>query len=153
MIGSATAHAISRPGSAPRGFSLIEFLAVLAMMAIVAGIVTVSVRPLMAKGKQNAARAEVGNIAQALEAYFGITGEYPTNDEGLAVLRRKTEKISEPLLTQDPIDPWGNPYQYNAPGRQGPYEVICFGADGREGGTGGDKDIASWDLKDTGPKR
>jgi general secretion pathway protein G len=117
-------------------------------MAIVAGIVTVSVRPLMLRGKQNAARAEVGNIAQALEAYYGVYGQYPTNEQGLAVLRRKTDKLPEPLLTQDPIDPWGHAYQYNAPGRDGPYEVICFGADGREGGSGADKDIGSWDLKD-----
>jgi general secretion pathway protein G len=135
-----------------RGFSLIEFLAVLALMAIVAGIVTLSVRPLMLKGKQDAARTEVSNISNALEAYFGVYGRYPTNDEGLGVLRRKSEKISEPLLTQDPVDPWGHAYQYNAPGRNGPYEVICFGADGREGGSGADKDIVSWDLKDAGKK-
>jgi general secretion pathway protein G len=122
-------------------------------MAIVAAIVTVSVRPLMLKGKQDAARAEVGNICNALEAYYGVYGTYPTNQEGLAVLRRKTEKINEALLTQEPIDPWGHPYQYNAPGREGPYEVICFGADGREGGAGGDKDIVSWNLKDVAPKK
>ena len=47
-----------------------------------------------------------------------------------------------------PVDPWGRPYQYNQPGRDGePYEVICFGADGREGGTGGDADITSSDLR------
>jgi general secretion pathway protein G len=139
----------TRPFNArTHGFSLIEFLAVLALMAIVAGIVTMSVRPLMVKGKQDAARAEVSNICSALEAYFGVYGRYPSNDEGLAALRRKSEKLTEPLLTQDPIDPWGHAYQYNAPGRQGPYEVICFGDDGREGGTGGAKDIVSWDLKD-----
>jgi general secretion pathway protein G len=137
-----------------QGFSLIEFLAVLALMAIVAGIVTVSIRPLMLKGKQDAARAEIGNICNALEAYFGVYGQYPTNSDGLAALRRKSEKINEPLLTQDPVDPWGRPYQYNTPGRDGaPYEVICFGADGREGGTGGDKDIVSWDLKDRAAKK
>jgi general secretion pathway protein G len=136
------------------GFSLIEFLAVLALMAIVAGIVTVSIRPLMLKGKQDAARTEIGNICNALEAYFGIYGQYPSNSDGLTALRRKSEKISEPLLTQDPVDPWGRPYQYNAPGRDGaPYEVICFGADAREGGTGGDKDIVSWDLKDRAAKK
>jgi general secretion pathway protein G len=135
-----------------QGFSLIEFLAVLALMAIVAGIVTVSVRPLMVKGKQDAAKAEVSNICNALEAYFSVHGRFPGNDEGLAALRKKDERLTEPLLTQDPVDPWGRPYQYNAPGRQGPYEVICFGADGREGGSGADRDIVSWDLKDAGKK-
>ena len=132
-----------------RGFSLIEMLAVLALMAIVAGVVTMSVRPLMLKGKQNAARAEVGVIAGALESFYSVYGRYPTNEEGLDVLRRKTEKLDEPLLTQDPVDPWGHPYQYNTPGRDGPYEVICFGSDGRDGGDGADADIGSWDLKGT----
>ena len=143
----------SRRPRRQRGFSLIEFLAVLALMAIVAGIVTVSVRPLMVKGKQDAARAEVSNICNALEAYFSVHGRFPGNDEGLAALRKKDEKLTEPLLTQDPVDPWGRPYQYNAPGRQGPYEVICFGADGREGGSGADRDIVSWDLKDHAGKK
>ena len=131
----------------PRGFSLVEFTAVLALMAIVAAIVTISVRPLMVKGKQDAARAEIGNICSALESFYSVYGRYPTNEEGLGILRQKTEKLTEPLLTRAPIDPWGHPYQYNTPGRDGPYEVICFGADGRAGGEGADKDIASWDLK------
>jgi general secretion pathway protein G len=129
-------------------FSLVEFTAVLALMAIIAAIVTISVRPLMVKGKQDAARTEIGNICNALEAFHGVYGRYPTNEEGLGVLRRKTEKLTEPLLTGDPIDPWGRAYQYNTPGREGPYEVICFGADGKPGGDGGDKDIESWNLKD-----
>ena len=137
-------------GATSRGFSLIEMLAVLALMAIVAGVVALSVRPLMLKGKQDAATAEVGVIANALEGFYGVYGRYPTNEEGLDILRRKSEKLDEALLTQDPIDPWGNPYQYNTPGRDGPYEVICFGADGREGGDGGDADIGSWDLKNRG---
>ena len=137
-------------GATPRGFSLIEMLAVLALMAIVAGVVALSVRPLMLKGKQDAATTEVGVIANALEGFYGVYGRYPTNEEGLDILRRRSEKLDEALLTQDPIDPWGNPYQYNTPGRDGPYEVICFGADGREGGDGGDADIGSWDLKNRG---
>jgi general secretion pathway protein G len=131
-----------------KAFSLVEFTAVLALMAIIAAIVTISVRPLMVKGKQDAARTEIGNICNALEAFHGVYGRYPTNEEGLGILRRKTEKLTEPLLTGDPIDPWGRAYQYNTPGREGPYEVICFGADGKLGGDGGDKDIVSWNLKD-----
>src|SRR4051794_107713 len=131
-----------------RAFSLVEFTAVLALMAIIAAIVTISVRPLMVKGKQDAARTEIAHVAAALESFYSVYGRYPTNEEGLAILRRKTEKLTEPLLTGDPVDPWGRAYQYNTPGREGPYEVICFGADGKPGGEGADKDIASWNLKD-----
>ena len=136
------------------GFSLVEFTAVLALMAIVAGIVTVSLRPLMVKGKQDAVRAEIGNICSALEAYYGVYGRYPSNEEGLDALRRKTERLTEPLLSSAPVDPWGREYQYNQPGRDDlPYEVICFGADGREGGDGADLDIGSWDLKGAGDRK
>ena len=134
------------------GFSLVEFTAVLALMAIVAGIVTLGVRPLMVKGKQDAARTEISTIASALEAFYAAHGRHPTNEEGLQVLRGKSDKLTEPLLTRDPVDPWGHAYQYNAPGRDGPYDVVSFGADGRPGGEGGDSDLSSADAKPTAKK-
>ena len=141
------------PSSCRRtAFSLIEFTVVLALIGLLAGIVTISVRPMLTRGKQNAARAEIANIRQALEQFYSLYGRYPTNDEGLAMLRKPSDRTDGPLLTQDPKDPWGRQYQYNAPGRTEPYEVISFGADGREGGTAGDADIVSWDLKESAGK-
>lgn len=130
-----------------RGFSLIEFTVVLALLGLLAGIVTVNVRHHMVKGKQNAARAEIATLRDAVETYYTSTGRYPTNEEGLAALTAKSEEMPEPLLSQAPVDPWSRPYQYNQPGRSEPYEIICLGADGREGGSGADSDIVSWDLK------
>ena len=43
-----------------------------------------------------------------------------------------------------PRDPWNNEYKYAAPGQHGPYDIVSYGADGREGGEGPDKDITSW---------
>lgn len=141
--------ATETPAYCPRGFSLIEMTAVLALMAVLAGIVTVNVRHHLIKGKQNAARAEIATVCDALEAFYAAYGRYPTTDEGLGVLCRKGEKLPEPLLKQMPTDPWGHAYQYNRPGRNGePYDVVCFGADGREGGEGVDADIYSWNLKE-----
>jgi general secretion pathway protein G len=137
-----------RTRHARRAFSLIEFTVVLALIGLLAGIVTIGVRPMLTRGKQNAARAEIAHICQALEQFYSVYGRYPTNDEGLIALRKPTDKITEPLLTQDPKDPWDRPYIYSEPGRQGAYDVICLGADGREGGTGADMDIVSWDLKE-----
>lgn len=131
----------------PHGFSLIEFTAVLALMALLAGLITLNVRHVMVKGKQDAARAEIATLRDAVELFYNANGRYPTSDEGLAILTRKSETITEPLVPQVPQDPWGHPYQYNQPGRSEPYEIIAYGADGREGGEGADADIVSWNLK------
>jgi general secretion pathway protein G len=122
---------------------------VFVLIGILATLVTVNVRYFLLKAKQNAARAEISSISTALETFYSVNGRYPDNSEGLAILAQRTEKQPEPLLKQVPMDPWRHPYQYNRPGREGPYEVICFGADGRPGGTGGDADIVSWDLKES----
>jgi len=132
-----------------RGFTLLEMMFVFVLIGILATLVTVNVRYYLLKGKQNAARAEISSICTALETFFSANGRYPENGEGLAVLAVTSEKQPEPLLKQIPQDPWGHAYQYNKPGRSGPYEVICFGADGRAGGEGADKDIASYDLKES----
>jgi general secretion pathway protein G len=48
------------------------------------------------------------------------------------------------LKKEIPLDPWGQAYVYRAPGRSGGYEIVSYGADGREGGDGDNADIASW---------
>lgn len=130
-----------------RGFSLVEIMVVLVIIGLLAGVVTLNVRQFLTAGKQNTARAEIATLVEAIEAFSTITGRYPTNEEGLQSLLTPTESLSQPLLKQDPIDPWGNPYQYNSPGERDAYEVVSLGADGREGGVGEDVDIVSWRLK------
>jgi general secretion pathway protein G len=44
-----------------------------------------------------------------------------------------------------PLDPWGGAYAYKLPGEHGPYDLISYGADGKQGGTGNDKDIGNWE--------
>jgi general secretion pathway protein G len=132
----------------PSGFSLVEIMVVLVIIGLLAGVVTLNVRHFMIKGKQSTAKMEISTICSALETFYSTYGRYPTNEEGLDVLSQKSDKLPEPLLRQMPIDPWNRRYQYNCPGQSEPYEVICLGADGREGGDGADADIVSWKLKD-----
>lgn len=128
-------------------FTLLEMMVVLVLIGLLAGLVGVSTRHYLVKGKQNAARAQISSLCTAVDTFYGVYSRYPTNEEGLAILTRKTTKIADPLLKQLPMDPWDRPYQYNRPGRNQEYEIICLGADGREGGEGADADIASWDLR------
>ena len=130
-------------------FSLIEFTAVLALIGLLAGAATLVIRPIMAKGKQNAVRGEINTVKQAVELFYQSAGRYPTSQEGLAALTKGTDQHPEQFLSKVPTDPWGRPYAYVEPGRNGqPYEVICLGKDGREGGTGENADLTSADLKE-----
>jgi len=130
------------------GFSLVEIMIVIVIIGLLAGAVTLNVRGYLNRAKANTARSEIATIVQALETFYASYGRYPTNEEGIAILARASEKIPEPLLKDLPSDPWGRPYQYNSPGRNGPFEVICYGGDGREGGSGVDGDITSDKLKE-----
>jgi general secretion pathway protein G len=121
-----------------RGFSFVEVMVVIVIIGLLAGAVTLKVSHYLDTAKVNRAKSDLATIVAAVEAAYLTTGRYPANDQGLRNLPLKSR-----------LDPWGTPYDYNSPGRHGePFEVICFGADGREGGEGVDADIYSWQLGD-----
>ncbi|HUY31651.1 MAG TPA: type II secretion system major pseudopilin GspG [Pirellulales bacterium] len=129
-----------------QGFTLVELMVVIVLIGLLAGAVSLGVRGYLITGKQNIAKMEVAKIGQALETFYTANDRFPANDEGLESLVRPSEKFPDGVLNKMPRDPWGHPYQYNQPGRSGPYEVVSYGADGREGGEGADADITSADL-------
>ncbi|MBI1368404.1 MAG: prepilin-type N-terminal cleavage/methylation domain-containing protein [Planctomycetes bacterium] len=114
------------------GFSFIEVMVVVVIIGLLAGAVAIKVSDYIDKAKLNRAKSDIATICNAVESYYADKGAYPSNDQGLGVLPLKNLK-----------DPWGRDYQYNTPGRDEPYEVICYGADGREGGEGANADISS----------
>lgn len=130
------------------GFTLIELMVVIVIIGLVAGTVTVGVRSYLIRGKQNVAKMEIAKITQAIESFYLEQDRIPTNEEGLEILTQTSEAFPEPLLSTLPSDPWGNPYEYLETGSSPAYEVVCYGADGREGGDGADEDISSLHLGD-----
>ncbi len=128
-------------------FSLVEIMVVLVIIGMLAAAITVGTRHYLVSARQNTARTEIAAIVQALETFYISYHRYPTAEEGLDILTRSSERISEALLSQSPTDPWGNAYVYVIPGPNTAFEVISFGADGREGGDGADTDIRSSNLK------
>jgi general secretion pathway protein G len=128
------------------GFSLIEVLVVMVIIGLLASLVVFRTRSYLVASKQNAAKAEIAKIVQALESFYAANDRYPTNEEGLEVLVSSSEAFPDGLLNKVPTDPWKHAYQYNSPGRTGPFEVICLGGDGREGGESTARDISSDDL-------
>ncbi len=132
------------------GFTLVELMVVIVLIGLLAGAVTLMTRSYLISGKQGAAKLEISRIVQALDTFYTVYDRYPTNDEGIAILAEPSEKFLDGLLADVPTDPWGHEYEYVNPGRDTPYEVISFGADGREGGTGADQDISSTRLGEEG---
>ncbi len=128
------------------GFTLVELMVTLVILALLASIVTISVRSYLIRSKQSIAKVEIGRMVQAMEAFYATFDRYPTNDEGIEILVAKSEEFPEGLLGFFPTDPWGNNYDYRFPGDTEPFEIVSFGADRREGGTGADRDITSMDL-------
>lgn len=134
-----------------RGFTLTELLIVLVIIGLLAALVGPVLYQRINPAKQSVARAQIENFMTALDSYFLDSGKFPTQQQGLAALRVRQEgdsKWNGPYLKKDiPSDPWGNPFVYRTPGRNGGYEVISYGADGKEGGEGDNVDVNSWESK------
>jgi general secretion pathway protein G len=135
-----------------RGFTLIEILVVVIIIGMLAALVGPRLFGKVGTAKQKTAKAQIELFGTALGAFRLDTGRYPTTEEGLKVLREKPssdEKWDGPYLPKEiPVDPWGKPYVYKAPGDNGEYDLISYGLDGAEGGEGENQDVVSW--KDIG---
>jgi general secretion pathway protein G len=137
----------SRPSE--DGFTLLELLVVLAILGLLAAIVAPRVISYLGSSRSKTAAIQVKNIASSLELYRLDAGRYPTEQEGLAALVKAPSGAAAwngPYLGDKSAlnDPWGRPYHYVSPGKHGEFDLFSYGADDKEGGTGEDKDVASW---------
>lgn len=132
------------------GFSLLELLVVLAIMGLLAAIVAPQVIRYLGSSRSQTSKVQVQNTAAALELYRLDVGRYPTAEEGLKALVSAPSTATGwngPYLQQATAlnDPWGKPYLYRVPGRDGrEIDVYTLGSDGSEGGSGEAKDVGNW---------
>ena len=132
-----------------RGYTLVEILVVITIIGLIMALVGPRVLNYLTESKVKTARIQIQSFASALDLFYLDAGRYPTSAEGLAVLVRPTAGVTAwngPYLKGGivPADPWGKPYVYRSPGEHGAYDVVSFGSDGQEGGTGTAADITSW---------
>ncbi len=124
-----------------------EVLVVLAILGVLAAVLAVNYTGVLGSAKHKIAVQEVAKLKELLEQYKLLTGDYPSQQDGLAALTRPIPGQSEALLTSSKVaDPWGHSYVYMFPGQHGKFDLICLGADGVEGGEGENADIYSWDT-------
>lgn len=135
--------------SSDDGFTLLELLVVLGIIALLATVAGPQVLGYMGKARTETAKAQVNAIATAIELYSLDIGTPPTTQQGLVAL---TEPVAGQPRWRGPylkkadglIDPWGRPYQYRSPGKSALFEVFTLGRDNAPGGTGEDQDVANF---------
>jgi general secretion pathway protein G len=134
-----------------RGMTLVEVLAVVVILGLIAGTLMVSFSGTFGKAKRELAKTSIANVVGKLEAYRIEKNGYPPSDAGLAVLVAPAANPSNAfyLPSDKLLDPWGRQFLYVVPGPGGePFEVISLGADGKQGGIGEDEDLSSAHLRD-----
>lgn len=143
------------PAAGRAGFTLVEVLIAVTIVVILGAVVGLNVLDLPQKGRAGAARQQLETFKTALAMFAADNGFVPTAEQGLAALVAAPER---PPLAPNypprgylekaavPLDPWGREYAYLAPGRGGePFEVVCYGSDGEEGGSGYAADLSTSD--------
>ena len=147
------------------GFTFIEIMVVVAILAILAALVVPRIMGRTDDAKRTAAKVQIRNIEGALQLYKLDNGVFPSTEQGLKALVEKPSVGVIPkkwklggYLPKLPEDPWANPYKYLSPGQssalspgqstsqRGEYDIISLGTDGEVGGEGVNADITNWNL-------
>ena len=135
------------------GWTFMETLIVIAVVMVLTASVGFMAVGSLEKARIAGARSQIDSFCTALEPYYIDCGFYPSTDQGLSALKKKpdSEPVSDswsgPYIMKDaPKDPWGHEYVYiQEDDGDNPYKIICYGADGKEGGEGKNADINSWE--------
>jgi general secretion pathway protein G len=131
-----------------RGFTLLELMVVLLILALIATIAAPQVTKHLRKAKTQTASIQIEALGAAVDSFNLDVGRFPTNEESLKALVSKPSAAANwdgPYIKKEAslTDPWGRPYQYASPGKSGDYDIYSLGSDGREGGEGDAADVGA----------
>jgi general secretion pathway protein G len=134
-----------------RGFTLIEIVIAVAILAILAAVVMPRVIGRVDEARTARAKSDVQALVTALNLYKLDNFNFPSTEQGLDALVAQPGGQPEArnwkqggYIERLPTDPWGNDYQYLSPGQRGSIDVWSLGADGQLGGEGPDADVGNW---------
>ena len=129
-----------------RGFTLVELLLVLVILALIGGLVLPNIIGKAEGAKVKAAGSQISRLAMAVESFYLDTGTTPDNLDDLVNESGGVEGWNGPYVKPSSLkDPWGREYVYNYPGEHGEFDLYSLGADGQPGGEDRNADINSWD--------
>ena len=130
------------------GFTLVEMLVVLTIIALILGLVGPRVLNYLGESRSKTAKLQIESFGSALDLFYLDAGRYPTTSEGLTALVQRptgTEVWNGPYVKGDqaPLDPWGHPFQYRNPSQRPghDYDLFSLGPSGQAGGTGENAEI------------
>ena len=138
--------------STNRGFTLLEIIVVVAIIAILAAYIAPKVAGRVDDARISKAKSDIRVLESSLELYKLDNFSYPSSDQGLQALVTKPSGANTRNWREGGYikklnkDPWGNEYQYRYPGSNGEFDVFSLGADAQVGGTGEAADIGNWNL-------
>lgn len=129
------------------GFTLLELLVVMVIIALLAGFVAPQYFSQVAKSERRTARAQIAELEKALDQFRLDIGRYPSAEQGLEALVARPANESKwggPYLRKSvPLDPWGTAYVYRSPGQWGEVDLLSYGKDRQAGGSGEGEDITN----------
>jgi general secretion pathway protein G len=132
-------------GTRADGFTLLELLVVVAIIALLAAYVGPRFFGQVGASKQTVAKAQIESFGRALQVFHANVGRFPSTQEGLQALVTApagADRWNGPYLEKTvPMDPWGRAYDYRAPSAQADFQITSLGADGQPGGSGEAADI------------
>ena len=132
--------------SAQRGFTLVELLLVLVILALIAGLVLPGIIGKAESAKVRAAASQISRISMSVETFYLDTGNTPESLSDLVNEPANASGWNGPYIKTSTLkDPWGREYEYRNPGEHGDFDIYSLGADGQRGGEGKNADITSWE--------
>ncbi|MBN2449895.1 MAG: type II secretion system major pseudopilin GspG [Lentisphaeria bacterium] len=127
-------------------FSLMEIMIVIVIIGMIAGLVGPALMNKLTKAKITTAKAQIEILENACKDYHLDLSEYPRSLDDL-IANSGNAKWDGPYLDPPkiPVDPWGEPFHYENPGRNGAIDIYSYGSDRASGGEGRNADICSWE--------
>lgn len=138
--------------STQKGFTLLEIIVVVAIIAILAAYIAPKVAGRVDDARISKAKSDIRVLESSLELYKLDNFNYPTTEQGLQALVSKPSGDNAKNWREGGYikklnkDPWGNDYQYQIPGSNGEIDVFSLGADAAVGGVDDAADIGNWNL-------